>query len=83
MLTKDDVTMLVFAYRYACPRYTYAPDIVCDYIIDKIPEMNTQQREEVLDEVNRTLRFKEYADDGLAIVHIMKLKSALEASLSA
>ena len=72
MLTKDDITIMVFAYRYAVGRRTYAPGLVCDYIISKIPEMSEQQVEEVLDEVKRTLTYGGYADD-IALNEVNKL----------
>jgi hypothetical protein len=62
MLTKDDITIMIFAYRYAICRKTYAFDMVCEYIIDKVPEMNSQQIEEVANEVKRSVRFHHYAD---------------------
>lgn len=72
MLTKDDITIMVFAYRYAVGRMTYAPGLVCDYIADKIPEMSNQQVEEVLDEVKKTLKYGDYADD-IALNEVNKL----------
>ncbi len=72
MLTKDDVTMLVFAYRYAVGRKTYAPGLACDYIASKIPEMSKQQVEEMIDEVKHTLQYQEYADD-IALNEVNKL----------
>jgi hypothetical protein len=72
MLTKDDVTMLVFAYRYAIGRKTYAPGLVCDYITSKIPEMSEQQIKEVINEVTKTLEHGDYADS-IALDEVNKL----------
>lgn len=72
MLTKDDITIMVFAYRYAVGRMTYAPSLVCDYIASKVPEMTDRQVEEVLDEVKKTLEYGDYADD-IALNEVNKL----------
>ena len=72
MLTKDDITIMVFAYRYAVGRMTYAPGLVCDYIASKVPEMTDQQIEEVLDEVKKTIQYQDYADD-IALNEVSKL----------
>lgn len=72
MLTKDDITIMIFAYRYAIGRRTYAPGLVCDYIISKIPEMSDQQIEELIDEVKKTIQYQDYADD-IALNEVNKL----------
>ncbi len=76
MLTKDDITIMVFAYRYAVGRMTYAPGLVCDYIASKVSEMTDQQIEEVKDEVERTLKYGDYADD-IALNEVNKLYCCL------
>lgn len=72
MLTKDDITIMVFAYRYAVGRMTYAPGLVCDYIANKVPEMSDQQIEELIDEVKKTIQYQDYADD-IALNEVSKL----------
>lgn len=72
MLTKDDITIMVFAYRYAVGRMTYAPSLVCDYIASKVPEMTDQQVGELLEEVKKTLEYGDYADD-IALNEVNKL----------
>ena len=72
MLTKDDVTIMVFAYRYAVGRMTYAPGLVCDYIAGKIPEMSDRQIEDLIDEVKKTIQYQDYADD-IALNEVNKL----------
>lgn len=72
MLTKDDVTIMAFAYRYAVGRMTYAPGLVCDYIIEKIPEMTDEQIESIKKEVESTLKYGDYADD-IALNEVNKL----------
>lgn len=62
MLTIDDVTVLVFAFRYAIGRRTCAPGLICDYITNKIPEMSEQQIKEVTNEVTKALEYGDYAD---------------------
>lgn len=60
IMKKDEVTVLVFALRYALPRKTYAPKLVTDYIVEQIPRMTKEQREELAAELYRLK--DEYAD---------------------
>lgn len=76
MLTKDDITIMVFAYRYAVGRMTYAPSLVCDYIASKVSEMTDQQIEELIDEVKKTIQYQDYADD-IALNEVNKLYCCL------
>lgn len=81
-LNKNDIVVMMFAYRYAIGRQTYAPGLVCDYIADKIPEMSQDQKELVMFEVQNSLKHEEYADD-IAKDHMEQLLSRLQAFKSA
>jgi len=72
MLKKDELTMMVFAYRYAAERHTSAPSIVCSYITKKIPEMTDEQISSIKKEVKYTLEHSERVDE-LALDDINKL----------
>ena len=50
-ISHDELTVLAFALRYAAPRHTYAPRLVCDYIKTKLPLMTEEQRLSIRDEV--------------------------------
>ena len=50
-IVADELTVMAFALRYAAPRRTYAPSIVCDYIKTKLPRMTEEQRLSIRDEV--------------------------------
>jgi len=64
MLTNLDTTIMVFAYRYAVEHYmSYTLEPVCDYIIDKIPEMTDQQITTLKNEVKYALENNKYTDD--------------------
>ena len=72
MLKKDELTMMVFAYRYAAERHTSAPSIVCSYITKKIPEMTDEQINSIKKEVEHTLEHSGHVDE-LAFSDINKL----------
>lgn len=56
-LSNDELTVLAFALRYAAPRHTYAPSLVCDYIKTKLPLMLPEQRERLRDDVKSEQAF--------------------------
>jgi len=49
-ISHDELTVLAFALRYAAPRRTYAPRLVCDYTKTKLPLMTEEQRLSIRDE---------------------------------
>lgn len=59
-LTRVEVTVMVFALRYASNRETFAPTIVADVIISKIPLLSEQERENLTNEIMRGKKFSEY-----------------------
>ena len=63
LISHDELTVMIFAYRYGVERLTYAPCLVCDYIIANMPRMTSIQRDMVYQEVCQTLEYKWYADD--------------------
>ena len=79
MIERTDLTVTIFALRYAANRLSYAPGLVCDYIIGRIPQMDEQQREQMQKEVETIIRYHEYADN-IALMDLMKLQAALKES---
>lgn len=79
MIERTDLTVTIFALRYAVNRLSYAPGLVCDYIIGRIPQMDEQQREQMQKEVATIIRYHEYADN-IALMDLMKLQTALKES---
>ena len=58
-----DLTVMVFALRYAISRHSYAPSLVCEYIKEKLPRMTDGQREQLQRELEEKLKYKECADN--------------------
>ena len=80
-LTKNHIDVMVFAYRYAIGRKTYAPGLVCNFIAEQIPEMTVQQAEDVKNEVTRSIKQFEYVDD-IALDNANKLLGRLEKAIA-
>lgn len=80
-LTKDHINVMVFAYRYAIGRKTYAPGLVCNFIAEQIPEMTVQQAEDVKNEVIRSIKQFEYVDD-IALDNANKLLGRLDEAIA-
>lgn len=80
-LTKNHIDVMVFAYRYAIGRKTYAPGLVCNFIAEQIPKMTVQQAEDVKNEVIRSIKQFEYVDD-IALDNANKLLGRLEKAIA-
>ena len=50
-IDRDELTVMIFALRYALPRHTYAPELVCQYIAGKVRDMSAGQRAQVVREL--------------------------------
>ena len=77
MMPHFEFTVLIFALRYAANRLSYAPGLVRDYAVSQIPRMSSEQRESLVREIEKLIRYQEYADD-IAYAELMKLKQALQ-----
>lgn len=73
----DDFTVMIFALRYAVNRLSYAPGLVCDYLRDKLPLLNSNQKEMLVKELKDKLKYRECADD-IAEHYVKKLLAEVE-----
>ena len=73
----NDFVIMMFSLRYAANRLSYAPGLVCDYIIKHIPQMSKKQQEQMQIEVNDIIKHQMYADN-IALSELLRLLSALE-----
>jgi len=62
-INRDELTVMVFALRYALPRHTYAPELVCNYIGGKVRDMSAGQRAQVIRELEFADEYGEYGDE--------------------
>ena len=62
-MDRDELTVMVFALRYALPRHTYAPEVVCNYIAGRVQEMSAGQRAQVMRELEDADKYGEYGDE--------------------
>ena len=79
-LTKDNIDIMVFSYRYAICRKSYAISLVCNFIANQIPKMSALQVEDIRDEVKRSIEQGEYADN-IALDNANKLLGRLEEAI--
>lgn len=79
-ISKEDLDIMIFALRYTTGRHTYAPQLVCDYIIERIPRMEIVHQEMVLYEVLKIIGYN--AIDPMYSDYV-RLRCALQDSLEA
>ena len=80
-LTKEHIDIMVFGYRYAIGRKSYAISLVCNFIADQIPKMSAQQVEDIRQEVKRSIEQGEYADN-IALDNANKLLGRLDEAIA-
>ena len=76
-MSKDELDVMVFALRYAIGRFTYAPQIVCEYIASQLSRMESYQLDDILGEVEYMIYHHAYADDN-AFGDILKLRREIK-----
>ena len=54
-VNSDEFSVWVFALRYALPRHTYAPGLVCDFLRAKLSELAEYQRDMLADELTNKM----------------------------
>lgn len=53
MISKNEMNIMIFAFRYAVGRKTYAPMTVREYVETKIPQMTKAQVRDLMHEIER------------------------------
>ena len=57
-IDNEELSVMVFALRYAVGRHTYAPSLACGYIRKQIPRMADTQIDSVLHEIEKFLEYQ-------------------------
>ncbi|MBR2215981.1 MAG: hypothetical protein IJ849_09515 [Selenomonadaceae bacterium] len=62
-INHTEMTVLVFALRYAVGRRTYAPALVCDFLKDRLSDMTDDQKQSLAAELDLMLKYGYCIDD--------------------